>query len=242
MAIASQTIREIISSQPTAAAILQRFEIDVCAQANETLAGACAQLQLSVDQVLEKLKDGAAIETGALHGDVSGYSTGRLIQHIVRIHHHDIRQELPRLVELAHTVAHTYADRAPHLNVIARLVEDLRSDLAQHINKEEQVLFPYIAQVEEAPLLAFRPPQLCFTRIGQPVFVMVQEHELAAHIVAELRRQTDDFKPPVWACSTFVAFYSGLRTFLDNLEVHIRLENEVLFPRAIEMEKALMTA
>jgi regulator of cell morphogenesis and NO signaling len=242
MATATQSIREIISSQPTAAAILLRFDIDVCAQANETLTEACSDLQLSVEQVLEKLNDGAALGSGAQHSDPAGYTASRLIQHIVRNHHHDVRQELPKLAEMAHTVAEKYAARAPELNLIAQRVDDLRINLAEHIRKEEQVLFPYIAQVEQAPLLAFRPPQNCFTTVGQPVFMMVQEHEQAKLLLAELRQLTGDFKPPVWACSTFVAFYSGLRTFADSFEEHIRLEDEILFPRAIEMEKALTAA
>jgi regulator of cell morphogenesis and NO signaling len=242
MATATQSIREIVSSQPTAAAILHRFDIDVCAQANETLSEACADLQLSVEQLLEKLTDGAAIDASGLAADPAGFTQGRLIQHIVRTHHHDVRQELPRLAELAHTLAGKYAERALELKLIERLVEELRADLSEHIRKEEQVLFPYIAQLEEAPLLAFRPPQQCFNAVGQPVFMMVQEHERARLLIAELREVTDDFKPPVWACSALVALYSGLRSFADSLGEHIRLEDDLLFPRAIEMETALTTA
>lgn len=239
MATASHSIREIISSQPTAAAILQRFDIDVCAYANESLRDACAGLQLSVEQVLEKLEDGAAVEAGAEKAIPANLSSSRLIQHIVRIHHQNVRQELPRLVELAHTVVERNGDRAPELKSIHAMIQSLRADLAEHIRKEEQVLFPYIAQLDESPLVPFRPPQACFSRVGQPVFMMVQEHEQARLLVAELGKLTNDFKPPVWAGSTFVALYSGLRTFVANLEVHIRLENDVLFPRAIEMESEL---
>jgi regulator of cell morphogenesis and NO signaling len=241
MATATQSLREIISSQPTAAAILQRFDIDVCAQANETLDKACADLQLSVEQVLDKLADGAAVDAGAEYPDPAEYSTGRLIQHIVRIHHLSIRQELPRLTDLAQTVAEKYSERAPELKTIEGVVHELRLAMAEHIRKEEQVLFPYIALVDETPLLAYRPPQQCFSRVGQPVFMMVQEHEQARLLVAELRQLSSDFKPPVWACSTFVAFYEGLRMFADTFNEHIRLEDDVLFPRAIAMETELMT-
>jgi regulator of cell morphogenesis and NO signaling len=241
MATATRSIREIISSQPTAAAILQRFDIDVCAHAGETLDEACAELQLSVEQVLDKLADGAAIDAGATYPDPAGYSTGRLIQHIVRIHHHSIRQELPRLTEMAGTVAEKYSERAPELEPIAARVMELQAEMAEHIRNEEQVLFPYIAQVEEAPLLAFRPPEQCFSRVGQPVFMMVQEHERARLLLAELRELSGDFRAPVWACSTFVAFYQGLRIFADSFDEHIRLENDVLFPRAIAMETELMS-
>ena len=240
MATATHSIREIISSQPTAAAILQRFDIDVCAHANDSLREACAGLQLSVEQVLEKLEDGAASEAGGEQVDPATLPPSRLIQYIVRIHHQYVRQELPRLVELAYIVAERHGERAPELKQIQALTENLRAELADHLSKEEQVLFPYIAQLDDSPLIAFRPPQACFSRVGQPVFMMAQEHERAKLLVAELRELTDDFKPPVWACSTFVALYSGLRTFAGKLEQHIRLENDVLFPRAIEMESERM--
>lgn len=240
MAAATQSIREIISSQPTAAAILHRFDIDVCAQAHETLREACADLQLSVEQVLDKLADGAASDAGAHHPDPAAYSTSRLIQHIVRVHHQSIRQELPRLAEMARTVAQRHGARAPELRTIAAMVEDLREEMAEHIRKEEQVLFPYIAQVDEAPLLAFRPPNQCFNHVGQPVFMMVQEHERARVLLAELRKLSGDFRTPVWGCATFVALYEGLRIFADTFGEHIRLENEVLFPRAIAMETELV--
>src|SRR6185437_10414420 len=110
MATATRSIRELISSQPTAAAILQRFDIDVCAHANESLTEACADLQLSVEQVLEKLADGAAVDAGAMHPDPTEYSASRLIQHIVRVHHQSIRQELPRLAEMAGMIAEKYGE------------------------------------------------------------------------------------------------------------------------------------
>jgi regulator of cell morphogenesis and NO signaling len=241
MATATQSIREIVSSHPTAAAILQRFEIDVCTQANESLNEACASLQLSLEQVMEKLED-AAPQDGMNRANPSAFTPSRLIQHIVRVHHKNVRQELPQLVELAHTVAEKYGERAQELRRVELLVAELHAELCEHLRKEEQVLFPYIAQVEQAPLLAFRPPQQCFSQIGQPVFMMVQEHERAKLMIAELRQLTDDFKPPVWACSTFVALYSGLRNFADTFEEHVKLENDVLFPQAIAMEAELIRA
>lgn len=241
MATGTQSIREIISSHPTAAAIFCRFDIDVCAYANESLNEACAQLHLSLEQVLEKIED-AGIEAGAPLANPAQLSPSRLIQHIVRVHHHMIRQELPRLAEMAHAVAKTHEERAPELRKIGDLVAELHADLCEHIRKEEQVLFPYIAQLDQEPVLAFRPPQPCFSCVGQPVFMMAQEHERAKLMIAELRQLTDDFKPPVWACSKFAALYAGLRAFADGFEEHRRLEDDVLFPRAMEIEANLMQA
>lgn len=241
MATSTQSIREIIGSNPTAAAVLRRFDIDVCAHADESLNLACGDLQLSIDQVLEKLQD-AAIEAGAENADPSKLPPGKLIQHIVRVHHHDIRQELPRLAEMAHAVAETHRERAPELKKLEQSLSELHEDLSEHIRKEEQILFPYVAQLHEEPLLAFRPPHPCFSHVGQPVFMMVQEHERAKLLIAELCHLTNDFKPPVWACSTFIALYSGMRGFATRFKEHVRLENDVLFPGAIEAEEKLMRA
>lgn len=241
MATANQSIREIISSQPSAAAILNRFDIDICAHADESLCQACADLQLSLEQVLEKLENGTANLEGLEAPDLSGASASRLIQHIVRVHHNNVRRELPRLADLAHKVARKHGGKAPKLTEIAAMVNGLHADLFDHIRKEEQVLFPYIAQVEEAPLLAFRPTQACFTTLGQPIFMMVQEHEAASSILATLRELTSNFEAPAWACASFVALYAGLRAFDADMKQHVYLENDILFPRAIAMEAELNT-
>lgn len=240
MATATQSLREIISSHPTAAAILRRFEIDVCAHANASLTEACADQQLSTEQVLEKLEEGRALSSGALYADPATYAPNRLIRHIVRVHHRNVRQELPQLMELGNVVAEKHGPRSPELQKIEGLLELLRAELVEHLGKEEQVLFPYIAQLDQGPIAAVPPPPACFSHVGQPVFMMAQEHEQVKLLLAELQRLTNDFKPPVWACSAFVAFYSGLREFAHKLDEHIRLENDVLFPRAIEMESERM--
>ena len=64
MSTSTQSIREIIQTQPSAARVLERFEIDLCTQAEKSLDKACAELQLSVDQVLEKLVHADAQEQG----------------------------------------------------------------------------------------------------------------------------------------------------------------------------------
>ena len=97
MSTAAQSIREIVTSRPSAASIFHRFDIDLCVQADLSLEAACRELQLSVDQVLEKLADAELKERGDLAFDPLEVSLGRLIQHIVRVHHHGVRQVLPAL-------------------------------------------------------------------------------------------------------------------------------------------------
>ena len=162
MSTATQSIREIVTSRPSAASIFHRFDIDLCVQADLSLEAACRELQLSVDQVLEKLADAEVEKPGGLAFDPLDVSLGRLIQHIVRVHHHCVRQELPALAEMASKVAAKRSDRDPELVKVAELVEELRSEMYAHIEKEEQVLFPFISQMDQESIVAYPPAHACF--------------------------------------------------------------------------------
>ena len=239
MPTSTQSIREIVTQYPSSARVFHRFDIDLCLQADLSLEGACQELQLSVDQVLEKLTDSEAQERGGMASDPATLSLARLVQHIVRIHHHCVRQELPRLAEMALKLAATRGDRAPELAKVAELIEKLRGEMYTHIQKEEQVLFPFISQMDQESIVAYPPSHACFRSVTHPIFMMEQEHESADHIVAELIRLTNHFEPPSWACATHIALFSGLREFEADLKQHVHLENDVLFPRAIQLEAEL---
>lgn len=239
MPASTQSIREIVATHPSAAMIFERFDIDLCLQAENSLRHACAELQLSVDQVLEKLADAEAQEQGGLPIDPATLSIERLIQHIVRVHHQYVRRELPRLAEMAQKLAAKRSDRAPELQQIAELLEHLRAGLFAHIEKEEQVLFPFIAQMDQDSIVAYPPAHACFRSVSHPIFMMMQEHEAANLLIAELRNITNGFEVPAWACATQTGLFSGLRAFETDLEQHVHLENNLLFPRAIKLEAEL---
>jgi len=239
MPTSTQSIREIVSAQPTAAQIFLRFDIDLCAHADESLSKACAELQLSVDQVIEKLVDAEASALGAAPVEPASLPLSRLIQHIVRVHHQCVRQELPGMAAMAHRLAAKHGDRNPELKSVEALVEEMRAELFSHIEKEEQVLFPFISEMDQNLKVGTLPVQACFGSVARPISMMMREHESAGRTMAELRRLTHGFEPPAWACATHSALFGGLRAFEMNLEQHVHLESDVLFPRAIEMEAAL---
>lgn len=239
MPTSNQSIREIVTQYPSSAKVFHRFDIDLCLQADLSLEGACQELQLSVDQVIEKLTDSEAQERGGMALDPATLSLARLVQHIVRTHHHCVRQELPRLAEMASKVAAKRSDRALELAKVAELIEKLRGEMYTHIQKEEQVLFPFISQMDQESIVAYPPSHACFRSVTHPIFMMEQDHESADHIVAELIRLTNHFVPPSWACATHIALFSGLREFETDLKQHVHLENDILFPRAIQLEAEL---
>ena len=236
MSTATQSIREIVTRRPSAASIFHRFDIDLCMQADLSLEAACRELQLSVDQVLEKLADAEVEEHGGLAFDPHDVSLGRLIQHIVRVHHRCVRQELPALADMATKVSAMRSDRDPKLVKVAELVGELRSEMYTHIEKEEQVLFPFISQMDQESIVSYPPAHACFRSVAHPIFMMEQEHESANHIMHELIRLANHFEAPSWACATHIALFSGLSEFEADLKQHVHIENDVLFPRAIQLE------
>src|SRR3569833_2164757 len=213
MATATQSIREIVASQASAASVLQRFEIDLCSTADQSLTQACSNLQLSVDQVLAKLALAEAEQSGAPPVDPASMSLEKLVQYIVRRHHRLVRQELPRLAELAHKLATKHGEHASELLATDRLMDQLQGEMIAHIEKEENVLFPYIVHLDQHLWMARPPASSCFRRVSQPVRMMMNEHETAVHILAELRSTTNDFSAPAWACATHVSFHAGMRAY-----------------------------
>ncbi len=239
MATRTQSIREIVAASPSAAAVLERFEINLCAQGDTELARACAELQLSTNQVLEKLADAESQAQGAVAPDVENASLARLIQHIVRTHHQTVRRELPRFAELSQRIAAKHGEKAPQFATVARLIEQLREDLFAHLEKEEQILFPYIAGLEEAATDGSAAPHACFWSVMAPVSAMMREHESAEAIIAQLRSLTNEFEPPEWACARNTAFHQSLAAFAKDLRQHVHLEDDLLFPQAIALEAEL---
>ena len=98
------------------------------------------------------------------------------------------------------------------------------------------MLFPYVTKLERAKEGGATKPHGCFGTVASPIAMMTQEHEAAGALLAEIRELSSDFTPPVGACPTFHAFYSGLREFEQDLHQHIHLENNILFPRALALE------
>jgi regulator of cell morphogenesis and NO signaling len=140
---------------------------------------------------------------------------------------------------MAQKLAAKRSECAPELKNVEELLEALHADMFAHIQKEEQVLFPFISQMDQNSIVAYPPAHACFRSVAHPVSKMMQEHESANHVVAELRRLTFGFQPPDWACATHIALFSGLSEFEIDLKQHVHLENDVLFPRAIELEAEL---
>ncbi len=236
MTATTQTVREIALEQPTAIRVFERFGIDYCCGGRKPLAEACAAGNLEIASVLAALEN-AEKEPRTAVEVWTERSLESLSLHIVATHHAYVKRELPRLAQLAQKVVHRHGPTKPELPAIARTLTQLDKELTSHLAKEEVMLFPFIASLEQFVTLGAPKPQSCFGTVSNPIAMMTQEHDAAGTLLAEIRRLSNDFTTPADACPTFHAFYDGLREFEQDLHQHIHLENNILFPRAIELER-----
>ena len=235
MATATKTVREIALEQPTSIRVFEQFGIDYCCGGRKPLSEACEARNLEVDAViaaLEAAEDGTELPAD----DLTGKSLSGLCAHIAATHHEYVKRELPRLTALAQNVVNRHGENHPELPVIQATLARLDEELIQHLAKEEIVLFPYISKLERAIAEGGPKPQSCFGTVSNPIAMMTQEHDDAGLLLEVIRNKSDRYTPPEGACPTYRAFFDGLREFEQDLHQHIHLENNVLFPRAIEME------
>jgi regulator of cell morphogenesis and NO signaling len=157
-----------------------------------------------------------------------------LLAHIEATHHAYLRRELPRLEGLLEKVLGAHGENHPELDEVFDLFQALASDLMPHLMKEEQILFPFIRQME-----AGQEAKACFGTVQSPIRVMESEHEVVGGLLARLRACTSEYTAPADGCATFRALYLGLQELEADIHLHIYLENQILHPRARMMEAAL---
>jgi regulator of cell morphogenesis and NO signaling len=237
MSATTQTVREIALEQPTAIRVFEQFGIDYCCGGRKPLSEACAAKNLEIDSVIAALEEAEKRPVTEFE-NWAEKSLESLSSHIVAKHHAYVKGELPRLAQLAQKVVNRHGSAKPELPAIANTLIQLDEELIQHLAKEEAVLFPYIAGLERSVSIGTPKPRSCFGTVANPIAMMTQEHDAAGALIAEIRRLSENFTIPENACPTFHAFYDGLREFERDLHQHIHLENNILFPRAIELENS----
>jgi regulator of cell morphogenesis and NO signaling len=233
----TQTVREIALAQPSSIRVFEQYGIDYCCGGRRPLTEACTASKVEIDAVLAAL-EAAARTPAAITEDWQRSSLEALSDHIVATHHAYVKRELPRLAELAAKVVRKHGETQAELPQIQSHLVQLDSELTQHLAKEEAILFPYVVAMERAIAARTARPHGCFGDVASPIAMMVAEHDAAGVLLAEIRRLSHQFTTPAEACPTYRAFYDGLREFEQDLHQHIHLENNILFPRAIQMESA----
>lgn len=238
-AITEKTVGELAVESPHAARIFEKLGIDYCCGGKRTLEQACVAAGVPPEQAVDSLKQAAeAGRAGREDRDWRRALLADLIAHIRDTHHRYTRAEIARLEPLFEKVCAVHGKNHRELEAMRTIFGDLAGELATHLMKEEMVLFPYIVRLEEAVLekAAVVPPP--FGSVQNPIAMMMHEHDGAGAALAEMRQASIGYTAPPDACASYRALYQALAEFEADLHRHIHLENNILFPRAIEMERA----
>jgi regulator of cell morphogenesis and NO signaling len=229
------SVREIAVEIPSAIPVLNRFNIDYCCGGQHSLAEACARRDVEVAPLLEELERHQSRQASQ-EPQWKDQPLRDLINHIVHHHHEFARRQLDLLQELAAKVERRHGSHHPEIFQVGIALGAVCAELIHHFSCEEDVLFPYIAQLE-AEGGPTSPPM--FSNMGQPVSRMMQDHDHTGEELRQLREITNNYQPPDGACTTFRAFYKTIEELECDLHQHIHLENAILFPRALELAKEL---
>jgi regulator of cell morphogenesis and NO signaling len=235
MTAVTETVREIAQKQPTSIRVFEKFGIEYCCGGGERLIEACAAKDVDVDAVIAALEAAARNENAGVK-DWTKDSLANLTQHIVATHHAYCKEELPRLSGLAMKVVKAHGGTNPELALIRARLAELAEELTEHLAEEEVAVFPMIVKLEADKISAGAEPAESRVSVGNPLALLIQEHDHAGVLLAEIRSLSRDFNAPEYACTTYHAFFEGLKEFERDLHRHVHLENNILFPRAIELE------
>jgi regulator of cell morphogenesis and NO signaling len=211
------TLAEIATRIPGAARVLERHRLDFCCRGERTLAEACAERRVDAAAVAAEI---AAAEPPADGIRWDAAPLAALVDHIVVRYHARLREDVPRLVALAEKVERVHAGKTTCPVGLAAHLAAVETAIAEHLAKEEQILFPMMLAGARA-------------QAHMPIRVMLQEHDDHAASLARTRSLTADLTPPPEACTSWRALYAGLAELEAELHAHIHLENYVLFPRVL---------
>lgn len=234
----SLTVADIAANSLAAVKVFERLGIDYCCGGKRPLAEICREKGLDAGSVQKEL-DAAANAQSATGREWNKAPLQELVSHIVDTHHGYLKREFQPLSERLAKVYRVYNERyGPTFIGLPEVFAELRSELEMHMRKEEMILFPAIIEAEQAANAGAPAPSSRFGTVANPIQMMEAEHESAGQALAKIRAITRDFEIPDYACVTYRALIGGLQELEQDLHLHIHLENNVLFPRTIELERS----
>ena len=236
----TRTVKEMVTEDHRAAAVFEKYSIDFCCNGGKTLDVACSEQGVDLGTVLQELQ-GLKKVGDTNHFRPDEWELDALSDFIVNNHHRYVQRSLPIILAHIDKVVSVHGGNHPELAGIADRFHAVAEELTRHMQKEEMVLFPYIktlvvANGGDGPMIA--PP---FGTIRNPIRMMEAEHRSAGDAFAFIRNASSDLTPPADACTTYRVTYGELAEFERDLHQHIHLENNILFPKAIELEARILS-
>ena len=238
--LSSETVASIVSKNIKTAHIFKQHGIDFCCGGGISVAQACQKQGVELKTVIAELE--GVDQQVRVEDDYDSWSLEQLVDHLLKTHHPYVSSAIPLVLQYAARVEQVHGQNHPEIIEANQLLGQIADELGDHMHKEEQVLFPFINTLVEAhqdPQGV--PPEHCGSLDG-PISVMQIEHDNVGDAFKRIAQLTGNYTPPPGACNTFRALYAKLEEFEQDLHLHIHIENNILFPKALELEAALLAS
>lgn len=232
--LADTVVGKIVARNPNVAHVFEKHQIDYCCRGATTLTEACKIQNVDLDLVTSEIQQLQAQQPEPDQTDWTQAPLVELANHIVDTHHAFLLNELPRITGLTEKVYNAHGGKRPELAKVVEVFKLLRQELESHMAKEENILFPAIRILESQG----GPQTFPFGSVDNPIRMMEHEHDDAGNALRRLRELTEDYTPPQDACPTYRVMLESLKNLELDLHTHIHKENNILFPRAAELEKS----
>jgi len=232
-------VNEIALSNPSARRVLEDAGVDYCCGGGKSLQGACLHAGVTTDEILKRLRQNREL-VGPGDTEWATAPLADLTRHIRERHHQYVRDSIPRVRALLAKIREKHGPKHREIGEIERLFGDVAREMTAHMQKEEQILFPYIDALERSANGGGTVEPPFFQTVRNPIHAMMKEHDSAGDVVRQIRKASNDYKAPADACTSYLATYQELRQFEEDLHLHVHLENNILFPRAVELEAAVV--
>lgn len=233
--LSTKTVRDIALEAPATTRVFEEFKIDYCCGGRRSIEDAAASAGIDSAVLLDRIN--AILEKPASEAYPEAMEPTALIGYILDKHHVFTATELERLTPLMAKVVMRHGDTHPELSQLQEVFTSLNASLTPHMQKEENVLFPFILELDNAAKNDLPAPFPHFGTVKNPIRMMMMEHDTDGDRLRKMREITNDYTLPEGACPSYTALFAGLEDLERDLHRHIHLENNVLFPAAAKLEE-----
>lgn len=232
-----ETVGSIVAENFKTAAVFQKHQIDFCCKGNIALKEACALSHANEEEVIQEIKQVLSVKA-TTSNDYNNWPLDLLADYIEKKHHRFVVAQIPVVKGFLDKIVNVHGGKHPELIEVQKLFNQSADELSHHMIKEERILFPSVKEMIASGIKgqAYSP---VFGTIKRPIAVMMNEHENEGDRFREISKLTNNYTPPADACTTYKVTFEALKEFEKDLHTHIHLENNILFPKALNMETTI---
>lgn len=234
------TIGSVVAQDYRTASVFEQYGIDFCCNGNRSIEEACKEKNIAEDVLMNAVlhKAGEPKDGNTAVIDYNSWPLDLLADYIEKKHHRYVTAQIPVLKNYLDKICSVHGAAHPELFEIKELFDISAGEFTMHMKKEELMLFPFIKKMAVAAHSGAAPATAPFGTVQSPIRVMMHEHDGEGERFRKIAMLSNNYTPPADACNTYKVTLATLREFEDDLHLHIHLENNILFPKAIELENS----